>query len=69
MSEQSENPTVEDGGDQAPDPREAELDVYPLQERSEDPRWAVGIVWTWVSIAIFLIIFILTLFVLGLWYD
>jgi len=69
MSEQTENVTTEDSPEEEPDPREAELDVYPLREQSEDPRWALGIVWTWVSIAIFLMVFIITLFVLGLWYD
>lgn len=56
-----------DGGGAA----EAETDVgaYPLRQKSEDPRWAVGVVWTWVSVAVFLLLFLVTLIVLGIWYD
>ncbi|MBN1362195.1 MAG: hypothetical protein JW993_16485 [Sedimentisphaerales bacterium] len=43
--------------------------VYPLRPASEDPRWAVGVVWTWVSIAVGLLLFLVTLMVLGFWYD
>ena len=69
MSEQTENMTVEDGDARAPASLEVELDLYPLREPSEDPRWAVGTVWTWVVMAIFLLLFLITLFILGLWFD
>lgn len=65
MSEQTDNVKVDD----VPDPVEASLDVYPLRDPSEDPRWAVGTVWTWVGMAIFLLLFIITLLVLGWWFD
>ena len=67
MSEQTENTTVDDA--QAHDPVEASLDVYPLRDASEDPGWAVKTVWIWVGIAIFLLLFLITLFILGLWFD
>lgn len=67
MSEQTENVTVDDA--QASDPVEASLDVYPLRDASEDPGWAVKTVWIWVGIAIFLLLFLITLFILGLWFD
>ena len=67
MNEQTENMTVDDA--QAPDPVEVELDVYPLRQPSEDPRWAVNTVYIWVGMAIFLLLFLITLFILGLWFD
>ncbi len=51
------------------DKHEKDLDVYPLRDASEDPRWAVRIVWIWVGMALFLLLFLITLFILGLWYD
>ena len=69
MSEQTENLTAEDGGVRTDNPLEDELDVYPLRGASEDPRWAVRTVWTWVGIAIFLLLFLVTLLILGLWFD
>ena len=42
---------------------------YPLRDPSEDPTWAVRIVKTWMGIVIFSIIFIVTLMILGIWYD
>ena len=69
MSEQSEN-LVADNADAHPlDPIEDSLDGYPLRDASEDPRWAVRTVWTWVAMAIFLLLFLITLFILGLWFD
>lgn len=44
-------------------------DAYPLRDRSEDPRWAVWIVWIWVIIAIALFSFFIALAILGFWYD
>jgi hypothetical protein len=67
MSEQAENVTVD--GVRAADPVEASLDVYPLRQPSEDPRWAVNTVYIWVGMAIFLLLFLIALFILGLWYD
>ena len=48
---------------------ESDLDVYPLREKTEDPRWAVRTVWIWVGFALVSIAFILTLLVLGAIYD
>jgi len=69
MSEQIEKVTIADGDTQTPDAHEEEIDLYPLREPSEDPRWAVRTVWVWVSIAVFLLLFIIVLLILGLWYD
>lgn len=41
----------------------------PLRPAEEDPSWAVRTVWTWVGIALFLLVFILVLLTLGIWYD
>ena len=48
---------------------EDELDVYPLREPAEDPRWALWIVWPWIGIALGSIAFILVLLILGWYYD
>jgi hypothetical protein len=45
------------------------INLYPLRDPSEDPRWAVRVVWTWVIIGLFLLAFIVTLFILGFWFD
>ncbi len=50
-------------------PLEEELDVYPIRPPEHDPRWALWVMWTWVGIAIFFIVFILVLIVLGFYYD
>ncbi|MEW6490412.1 MAG: hypothetical protein AB1578_21190 [Thermodesulfobacteriota bacterium] len=50
-------------------PEEQELAVYPLREASEDPRWAVGVVWTWVGIGLASTAFVLALVLLGYFYD
>ncbi len=50
-------------------PLEEELDVYPVRPPEHDPRWALWVMWTWVGIAIFFIVFILVLIVLGFYYD
>jgi hypothetical protein len=54
---------------EAPDPLEETLAVYPLRDPSQDPGWAVKVVWTWICIAVFLLLFFVVLLVLGLWYD
>jgi len=54
--------------EQAPE-WENELDVYPLREKGEDPRWAVRIVWIWAGFALTALAFILVLLVLGAIYD
>ena len=69
MSEQTKNLTMVESDVQPPDPIEDGLDGYPLRDPSEDPRWAVRTVWTWVGMAIFLLLFLITLFILGLWFD
>ena len=69
MSEQTENLTTQDSQDQDTHPLEKGLDTYPLRDASEDPRWAVRTVWTWVVIAISLLLFFLALLIIGIWYD
>jgi len=69
MSEQAEKNVTDAGEVEESDERQKDLDVYPLRDASEDPRWAVRTVWVWVSMALFLLLFLITLFILGLWYD
>lgn len=69
MSEQAEKNMTDTGDIEEADEREKDLDVYPLRDASEDPRWAVRTVWVWVGMALFLLLFLITLFILGLWYD
>lgn len=52
-----------------PDAIEDDLDGYPLRDPAEDPRWALRTVQIWVGIAIFLLLFIITLVILGFWFD
>ena len=51
------------------DVSEIDIERYPLRKASDDPRWAVWVVWIWVGIALFLLLFITILFILGLWFD
>lgn len=62
---------IQDGTPVADDTQAAEQDQerYPLREARDDPRWAVRIVWTWVIVALFLLLFLVTLLILGYWYD
>ena len=69
MDEQKGNATAEADQDQTPHPLEEGLDVYPPRDPSEDPRWTLRVVCTWVSVAVFLLLFIITRMILGLWYD
>lgn len=50
-------------------PWESELGSYPLREPGEDPGWAVKIVKIWLGIALVSGLFIMTLIVLGFFYD
>lgn len=63
--------TAEDETQGAGDEQDTKQDLenYPLRDPTEDPRWAVRIVWTWVGIALFLLLFLSTLIILGFWYD
>ena len=69
MSKQPEKLAVDESHAQLPDPIEDALDSYPLRDPSEDPRWAVRTIWTWVGMALFLLLFIITLLILGVWFD
>ena len=70
MSEQVDDKSaVDTDNGSEPHPLEQGLDDYQLREPGEDPRWAVRTVWTWVGIAVGLLIFIIALFILGIWYD
>ncbi len=69
MSEQPENLIVDESDAQPPDPIEDALDGYPMRDPSEDPRWALRTVQIWVGMAIFLLLFIITLLILGFWFD
>ena len=69
MSKQTDKAAVGNDHRLESHPLEVGLDDYQLREPSEDPRWAVRTVWTWVCMAVVLLLFILTLLVLGIWYD
>jgi hypothetical protein len=69
MSEQPENLTADESEVMPADPFEDALDLYPVRDPSEDPRWALRTVQIWVGIAIFLLLFIITLVILGFWFD
>jgi len=69
MSEQAEKNVTDAGEVEESDEQQMDLDVYPLRDASEDPRWAVRTVWVWIGMALFLLLFLITLFILGLWYD
>lgn len=69
MSDQTENIVTETDETGAPHSLEKGLDVYPLRDPSEDPRWALRTVCTWVCMALFLLLFIVVLIILGLWFD
>ncbi|EFK07917.1 conserved hypothetical protein [delta proteobacterium NaphS2] len=67
--EQAAQESKEGGSPEKAPKWESELDVYPLREPSDDPRWAVRTVWIWTGFAIAALIFIFTLLVLGAIYD
>jgi hypothetical protein len=69
MSEEMKKVTESEDQEQMPHPLEKELDVYPLRDPSEDPRWVVRTVWFWVVTAILLLVFFIVLAILGIWYD
>ncbi|MHC4084482.1 MAG: hypothetical protein ACYSWZ_07080 [Planctomycetota bacterium] len=69
MSKPIEDMTIDDSNVKAPEFLEEKPEAYPLRDPSEDPRWAVRIIWMWVSIAIFLLLFFVVLLILGIWYD
>jgi hypothetical protein len=69
MSEQNDEVKMGESDIQTPDTLIEGIDLYPLREPSEDPRWAVRTVWVWVSIALFLLLFIIVLIIAGFWYD
>lgn len=69
MSEQPENLTADESEVMPADPFEDALDLYPVRDPSEYPRWALRTVQIWVGIAIFLLLFIITLVILGFWFD
>lgn len=68
MSEQAEKSAMDETDEQVP-AFEQELEVYPLRDPSEDPRWALRVMWIWIGIAVFLLLFFLVLLVLGIFYD
>ncbi len=69
MSEQTDKRAVDNEHILESHPLELGLDDYPLRGPSEDPHWAVRTVWIWVCMAVVLLLFIITLLVLGIWYD
>ena len=68
MDEQTKKQAVEDREKLAA-AVEHELDVYPLRDATEDPNWAIRTVWTWVGIAVFLLLFFVVMTILGIFYD
>jgi hypothetical protein len=69
VSEPTEEATPQQRAEQADETLEQGPEPYPLRNASEDPRWAVRIVWIWVGTAVFLLLFLITLLILGYWYD
>jgi hypothetical protein len=69
MTEPNENVPAQAAVQEPPDPLEESLAAYPLRDPSEDPGWAVKVVWTWIVIAVGLLLFFLVLLILGFWYD
>ena len=69
MTDPSDDVAVEAVTEEAADPLEETLAVYPLRGASEDPGWAVKTVWVWIFIASGLLTFFLVLLILGFWYD
>lgn len=43
--------------------------AYPVRQARDDPRWAVRVAWTWLTIAVSLLLFFVVLLLLGIWYD
>lgn len=68
MTEEPEK-TVVDVSNEPVAALERELDVYPLRDASEDPRWALWVMCIWIGIALFLLLFFVVLFILGIFYD
>jgi hypothetical protein len=69
MTESNETTQAEPVGSTTEGAAEEQPVELPLRAPSEDPTWAVRTVWTWVGMAIFLLIFILLLIILGYWFD
>ena len=69
MYEQAGKKTEEECLEEQHGTSEIDIQKYPLRKASEDPRWAVWVVWIWLTIALFLLLFIITLFILGFWFD
>jgi hypothetical protein len=67
--EQTDKVTVDKIVTEQPGTADEDIISYPLRDPSEDPRWAVRVVWTWVIIGLLLLAFIITLFILGFWFD
>jgi len=68
-NEQADKTAAEKSDVEQPGAPEEDTSFYPLRDPSEDPRWAIRVVWTWVAIGLFLLTFIITLFILGFWFD
>ena len=70
----SDSTETEEASAQAPQPEAVEvlgirLDEYPLREAGEDPRWAVNTVKGWVWFDLLCLVFVVTMLVLGVFYD
>ena len=62
--------TSEAAPEQRPGPAwEADLDRYPVRPPQEDPRWAFLTVVIWFAFAVASFVFMVTLVVLGIFYD
>lgn len=60
---------AEDAAEAPPHPLEEGLDVYPVRDASEDPKWAIRTVWVWVGMVLFLLLFFVYLIIAGIFYD
>jgi len=68
---QADAPAAAPAADEPSGPAwESMLESYPTRpEGEDDPRWALNIFWVWAIFVIAAIIFMITLLILGFWFD
>lgn len=67
--EQTQEPQPEEAPPEASAAPEEAPEPYPIRDPGEDPRWAVLTVKIWVWFALASLAFVLTLLILGIFYD
>ncbi len=48
---------------------EEELDVYPLRQPHEDPRWVMWVFWIWIFFCSSMLLFLAVITFLGWYFD